>query len=141
MRNRLIGITLMALALVAVSLQAKKPTDPEADLRAAMADAANVLVILYNQNHLAVFPVSGISEVTGLNVTIKAGTFVIHSCQSSSSPKKLAEQLLPKWKSRKGDNLVVVKEGGMMAYTFFFGELKEDKAFTVEKVILVGKPK
>jgi hypothetical protein len=91
---------------------------------------------------MAVFPVSGIANVDGNRVTVKAGTFVIADMNEVEQPKKAAEQLLAKWKSRKGDNLIAVREGrGMVAYTFFLGELKEDRTFAVVKVVLAAKPK
>jgi hypothetical protein len=121
---------------------ADKKADPEAEIRAAMADTSKVLVIVDARGDWAVFPVTGISEVSGNNVTVKAGTFTIADCQGRGSEKKQAEQLMAKWKSRKGENVIVVSDGGKMwGLTFSFGELKADRRFEVKKVILPATPK
>ena len=150
MRNSMLVLVAMTVfALTAISAD-KKNADPVTEMRVAMADAESVLVVVADSQprpyvprpgHLAVFPVSGITNVDGNRVTVKAGTFVIADMNEVEQPKKVAGELLAKWKSRKGENLMVVRESGKtMAYTFFFGELKEDRTFEVNKVIVAGKP-
>jgi len=72
---------------------AGKIENPEADIRAAIADAPKVLVVSEPNGDWGFFPVSGIGEVSGAKVTVKAGAFVITQCpEGSGSPKKMAEQ-------------------------------------------------
>ncbi|MBZ5513043.1 MAG: hypothetical protein LAN70_17995 [Acidobacteriia bacterium] len=151
MRNIMCLVTVLALfALPAVSSD-KKDADPATEIRAAMADPENVVVVIADPmprqyvprpGNMAVIPVSGIANLDGSRVTVKAGTFVIADMQEVEKPKKAAEQLLAKWKSRTGDNYIVVPEGARkMMYTFFFGELKADRTFNVVNVVLAAKPK
>jgi hypothetical protein len=143
MLTNLLGLMLSALAFIPpAGADQKAASNPEADVRAAMGAPANVLVIVDVTGHWAVFPVAEIGEVAGAKVTIKAGTFVIADCQGAGSMKKQAEQLQAKWKSRKGENYIVVSDGGRMKMlTFFIGELKEDRLFEVKTVVLAGPPK
>jgi hypothetical protein len=150
MRKMMLIAALTLFALPSVSSD-KKGTDPATDIRTAMTDPENVVVVIADPvarpyvprpGNMAVFPVSGIATVEGTRVTVKAGTFAIADMNEVEQPKKAAEPLLAKWKSRKGDNLIVVKEGGrMVMYTFFFGELKQDRTFTVVKVVMAARPK
>jgi hypothetical protein len=138
MYKALLAVVVVAFLAIPASLGAQSESDLEADIRAAMSDSSKVLVIVDSEDLWAVFPVTGISEVAGNKVTVKAGTFVIADCQSAGSPKKQADKLLAKWKSRKGENYIVASSGGMQMITFFFGELKEVRTFEVKKVVLKG---
>jgi len=138
MHKILLVAAVLALVVIPAIQGAQNTGDLETDIRAAMSDSSKALVIVDSDDLWAVFPVTGISEVAGNKVTVKAGTFVIADCQSSGSPKKQAEKLLAKWKSRKGENYIVASSGGMQMITFFFGELKEVRTFEVKKVISKG---
>lgn len=141
MRKALLVVPVLVLAALAANPGAQNDSGLEADIRAAMANPSNVLVIIDTQDSWAVFPVSGIGEVAANSVTVNAGTFVVADCQGAGSQKKQAAQLLAKWKSRQGENYIVVSSGGMQMLTFFFGELKEARTFEVKKIMLPAPPK
>lgn len=138
MYKALLTVVVATVLVIPAFPGAQSGSDLEADIRAAMSDPSKALVIVDTQDLWAVFPVTGISEVAGNKVTVKAGTFAIADCQGFGSSKKQAESLLAKWKSRKGENYIVVSSGGMQMITFFFGELKEVRTFEVKKIILKG---
>ncbi|MCK7479507.1 MAG: hypothetical protein M0C28_20800 [Candidatus Moduliflexus flocculans] len=141
MRKALLILAVLILAALPAIPVTQNDSGLEADIRAAMANPSNVMVIIDTQDSWAVFPVSGISEVAGTSIIVKEGTFVIADCQGAGSAKKQAGQLLAKWKSRQGDNVIVVSGGGMQMLTFFFGELKEARTFEVKKIMLPAPPK
>ncbi len=141
MRKALLFVPVLALAVLPAIPGTQNDSGLEARIRAAMGDPANVMVVVDTQDTWAVFPVSGIGEVAANRVTVNAGTFVITDCQGAGSQKKQAAQLLAKWKSRQGDNYIVVSGGGMQMLTFFFGELKEARTFEVKQIVLPAPPK
>jgi len=141
MRKTLLIATILILAALPAIPVTQTESGLEADIRAAMGNPANVMVVIDVQDSWAVFPVSGIGEVAGNRVTVNAGTFVIADCMGAGSQKKQAAQLLAKWKSRQGENYIVVSSGGMQMLTFFFGELKEARTFEVKQIVLPAPPK
>ena len=147
MRNSVwLAAWLMASVWAQTERAVQKPAEIEADVRSALKDQSAILVVIDTQDKYWVIPVSGVAEVQGSKLTMRAQSFLYGPGTFYGDPNKPAV-LVDIWKMLRDVPAAhgvmqtqYDKEGKKLA-AGGAGKLKEALTIEVKLIVLSSKEK